>query len=302
MVSHPCLHPLRKVPLVRRSVAINSLLAALVTVAASLAWPSSAGAIPPPRLYVALGDSFTAAPLTSTPTGSPAGCLRSNNNYPSVARPSIGMEIFKDVSCSGAKTDDFFAPQSVTGGTNPPQLDALTTMAFEVSIGVGGNDIGFSSIIENCVSANPFETPCRDEYTAGGVDILAQRIAATAPKIAAVIQAVRARAPYANIRIVGYPSIVPDSGSGCWPRVPISWGDVGYLRSTHKRLNSMLAQQAAANGARYVDTYTPSIGRDTCASSGTRWVEGPIPSNAAAPFHPNARGSAGMAAALVATR
>lgn len=286
----------------RRRVALYSLLAALVTVLASMAWPTAASAIPPPRLYVALGDSFTASPLTSTPTGTPLGCIRSSNNYPSVARPSIGMEIFKDVSCSGAKTDDFFAPQSVTGGTNPPQLDALTTMAFAVSIGIGGNDIGFSSIIENCVSANPFETPCRDEYTSGGVDILAQRIAATAPKIANVIQSVRARAPYATIYIVGYPAIVPDRGTGCWPRVPISWGDVGYLRSVHKGLNAMLAQQAAANGARYVDTYTPSIGRDTCASSSVRWVEGPIPSNAAAPFHPNARGSAGMAAALVAAR
>ncbi len=284
----------------RRSVAFNSLLAALVTVVATIAWPSSASAIPPPRLYVALGDSYTASPLTSSPVGSPLGCVRSSNNYPSVARPSVGMEIFKDVSCSGARTDHFFAPQSVTGGTNPPQLDALTTMAFAVSIGIGGNDIGFSSIIENCVSANPFATPCRDEYTAGGVDQLAVRIAATAPKIATVLQAVRARAPYATIYLVGYPSIVPDSGSGCWPRVPISWGDVSYLRGVTRNLNTMLAQQAAANGARYVDTYTPSRGRDTCASSSVRWVEGPIPSNSAAPFHPNARGSAGMAAALVA--
>lgn len=286
----------------RRSVAINSLLAALVTVAASVAMPSSAGALPPPRHYVALGDSFTASPLTSAPTGSPLGCLRSSNNYPSVARPAIGMEVFTDVSCSGARTDHFFAPQSVTEGTNPPQLDAVTAAAHAVSIGIGGNDIGFSSIIENCVTANPFSTPCRDQYTAGGVDQLAARIAATAPKIATVLQAVRARAPYATIYLLGYPTIVPDSGSGCWPRVPISPGDVSYLRSVHKKLNAMLAQQAAAGGARYVDTYTPSIGRDTCASSSVRWVEGPVPSSPAAPFHPNARGSAGMAAALVAVR
>jgi hypothetical protein len=61
----------------------------------------------------------------------------------------------------------------------------------------------------------------------------------------------------------------------------------------------MLAQQAAGNGAVYVDVYTPSIGRDACLGSGTRWVEPLIPGNAAAPVHPNARGMDGMAAVLV---
>lgn len=285
----------------RRTAAITSLLTAFVTVA-SLVWPAAAGALPPPRVYVAMGDSYTASPLTSAPVDSPAGCLRSDNNYPRVARAAMGMETFVDISCSGAKTDDFFAPQSVTGGTNPPQLDALTTMAHVVSIGIGGNDIGFSSIIEHCVTYNPFDTPCRDEYLVGGRDLIAERIAATAPKIANVLANVRARAPYATIYLVGYPSIVPNSGYGCWPRVPVAPGDVSYLRDTTKRLNAMIAQQAAAAGARYVDTYTPSIGKDTCASSSVRWVEGLVPENAAAPFHPNARGSAGMGAALAAAR
>ena len=72
-----------------------------------------------------------------------------------------------------------------------------------------------------------------------------------------------------------------------------------YLRNTHKALNAMLAQQAAANGAVYVDVYTPSIGRDACRGSGTRWVEPLIPGNAAAPVHPNARGMDGTAAVVV---
>ena len=62
----------------------------------------------------------------------------------------------------------------------------------------------------------------------------------------------------------------------------------------------MLAAQAASHGATYVDTYTPSIGHDVCASSSNRWVEPIIPGNTAAPVHPNARGMAGMAAAVTA--
>jgi hypothetical protein len=61
----------------------------------------------------------------------------------------------------------------------------------------------------------------------------------------------------------------------------------------------MLAQQAVANGARIVDDYTASIGRDACKSPSTRWVEPLVPVNLAAPFHPNARGEAGIAAVVV---
>ena len=43
-----------------------------------------------------------------------------------------------------------------------------------------------------------------------------------------------------------------------------------------------------------------SLGKDACKSSGTRWVEPLVPGNAAAPFHPNARGMAGVTPAVVA--
>jgi hypothetical protein len=115
-----------------------------------------------------------------------------------------------------------------------------------------------------------------------------------------VLQAVRAAAPGARVVVIGYPAILPDTGYGCWPVVPIAYQDVPYLRGIQKSLNAMLASTAAANNATYADVYTPSIGHDTCKSSSTRWVEGLIPENSAAPFHPNARGEQGMAAAVLA--
>jgi lysophospholipase L1-like esterase len=172
-----------------------------------------------------------------------------------------------------------------------------------VTVGIGGNDIGFSSIIRSCAEAslsNPFGSPCKNRYTAGGTDQLQARIVATGPKVAAVLQAVRAAAPSARVLVVGYPAIVPDSGSGCWPAVPIAFGDVPYLRGVHKSLNGMLAATAAANGASYVDVYTPSIGHDACRNETNRWVEGLIPATAAAPFHPNAAGERAMATTVLA--
>ena len=248
--------------------------------------------------WAGLGDSYAAGPLIPNQQLSPLGCLRSDHNFAHLAAAALGRSL-ADASCSGAKTDDMTTPQDVTPGQNPPQFNALTTDTQIATLHIGGNDIGFTSILENCATANPFAHPCRDKYVVNGHDTLADKIAATAPKVATVLQGIHARSPGARVFVVNYAAILPETGSGCWPQVPIAFSDVPYLRGVEKNLNAMLAQQAAANGARIVDDYTASIGRDACKSSSTRWVEPLVPANAAAPFHPNARGEAGIAAEVV---
>jgi hypothetical protein len=98
--------------------------------------------------------------------------------------------------------------------------------------------------------------------------------------------------------VVNYAAIFPESGYGCWPQMPIGFGDVPYLRSKEKELNAMLATQAAANGATLANWYNASIGHDACKGSSTRWVEPVIPTNPAAPVHPNERGMQGAATIL----
>ncbi|MGH9165830.1 MAG: hypothetical protein ACRDZW_10010 [Acidimicrobiales bacterium] len=82
--------------------------------------------------------------------------------------------------------------------------------------------------------------------------------------------------------------------------MPVAVADVGYLRDKEKELNAMLATQASAAGAVYVDTYRPSLGHDACALPGVRWVEPVVPAAPAAPVHPNASGMRGMADAVLA--
>ncbi|MGH9187837.1 MAG: SGNH/GDSL hydrolase family protein [Acidimicrobiales bacterium] len=270
----------------RRLVAAAITLITVATVAGQV--PGSATAAPG-DVYVALGDSYTAGPLIPNQI-EPYGCLKSDHDYPHVAAPIVQATTLRDVSCSGATTDHMFQTQNVWPAPNPPQLDAVDGATTVVTLGIGGNDIGFSDIVQECVTWNPFATPCRNRYLAGGVDQISQRIAAAAPKVASVLAAIHTRAPQADVFVVGYPAILPDTGYGCWPRLPIGWGDVPYLRAKEKELNTMLANQAAAGTASYVNTYTPSIGHDACASSGTRWVEPIIPANPAAPVHPNGRG------------
>jgi lysophospholipase L1-like esterase len=279
----------------RRHVLVTVLVAVTVALVGS-----AAGCVPPPDTYVALGDSFTAGPLIPDQTLDPAGCLRSTRNYPNVARPSIRVNRFVDVSCSGARTTHLRNPQDVTPGPNPPQLDALDGRTKVVTIGIGGNDIGFTGIVQECALQNPFGRGCQADYVHDGRDEISERIAAAAPDVAQAIADVEARATKATVFVVGYPAILPDSGSGCYPRVPILPVDVPYLRAKTKELNGMLRAQALAAGVHFVDVYTPSIGHDACAGSSTRWVEGLVPTNPAAPVHPNQTGMQGIGAAVAA--
>jgi lysophospholipase L1-like esterase len=264
----------------------------------------TAGASQPSGPFVALGDSYAAGNLIPAgPAGTPAGCLRSTHNYSGDIKAMVGAGGYVDAACSGATTANMTQQQSTAAGTNPPQFNALSAGDSIVTVTIGGNDVGFSTILKECVTlsvTSPFGSPCRRHYTAGGTDQLAAAVAATGPKVAAVLQGIRSRAPRARILLVGYPDILPNAGHGCWPAVPLAHGDTPYLRATEVGLNSTLAKEAAANGATYVDTYTATIGHDACQRPGVKWVEGLVPTSRAYPFHPNQLGQQAMASQVLA--
>ncbi|MBW3653598.1 MAG: SGNH/GDSL hydrolase family protein [Actinobacteria bacterium] len=278
-------------------------LLALLATALVAALAPAAAAHGDPGPYVALGDSYTAAPLVPNQVGRPAGCARSDHNYPSLVRSATGVAQFRDVSCSSAETEHMAAPQPVTLGTNPPQFAALDARARLVTIGIGGNDVGLVGAAKTCLRLGvlqPTGSACRSNFAKpGGGDELVDRIAATAPRIAATLQGIRARAPRARVLIVGYPAVAPRGGRGCYPLVPLSDDDITYLDEMLRRTNAMIAEQAPANDAEYVDTYADSVGHDVCTPPGTRWFEGVVPTAPAYPIHPNALGEASMARSVL---
>jgi lysophospholipase L1-like esterase len=268
----------------------------LVTVLLLLV-PATASAATGP--YVSLGDSYTSAPLVPFPTGNPIGCGRSTNNYPSDVARVIAPSSFTDASCGSATTDDMTQPQSVPfGGVNPPQFDSLAASDTLVTVGIGGNDAGLVGVAEKCGeidATQPTGTACENYYTASGSDPNVSAIDATGPKVAAVLQGIHSRAPAARVLIVGYPDGLPVDGSSCWPLVPLSPGDITYFNSLEQRLNSVIASQAAANNATFVDTWNSSIGHDACKPPGVAWVNGFVPNSVAYPLHPNQAGEQNMA-------
>jgi len=249
--------------------------------------------------YVALGDSYAAGPIIPVPI-KPWGCLKSSNNYAHMLASTYSLTL-RDATCSGAETDDMWAPQGVDpDGPNPAQFDSLSADVALVTLQIGGNDIGFGGIAETCARAAFAQQSCESQYVHGTDDELRDRIADTGPKVAAVIQEIHTRAPSAKVLVLGYPGIFEFGPTASCPAMLLGESDSMYLRGIQEALNGMIADAAAANGATYVDVYNPSAGKTACDLPVLRWIEPIVPVNAAAPIHPNINGMAGMAG-LVAT-
>ena len=226
-------------------------------------------------------------------------CLQSNHNAAHLLARALHVSSFRDASCSGATTAEMTRGQRLLlGGANAPQFNRLTRDTAFVTLEIGGNDIGFTSILVGCASIVPWGTPCRHRYVRGTDDRVLDAIKAAGRKIGAVIDGIHARAPHARVFVLGYPAILPNLGGGCWPRMPVAPGDVPYLRTKEQQLNGTIAMQAVVHHATYVDVYGPSVGRDACAAPSTRWIEPLFPGRVAAPVHPNTRGEVGIAAAV----
>jgi GDSL-like lipase/acylhydrolase family protein len=187
---------------------------------------------------------------------------------------------------------------SAAGPLVPNQIDLPCTRSDHnwphvVAARIGANDIDMGTVVPTCVSllADPIRPTCEERVTRGGGDELADRIAATALKVASALVEIHRRAPEAEVLLVGY--LTYWRPGGCHPVDPIPPTDSDYLQATFDRLMTVLAEQAGAHDAGYVDIRTPSADRGLCAAPGERWLEGLVPTAPTFPYHPNARGMAG---------
>ena len=251
--------------------------------------------------YVALGDSYTAAPLVPK-TQLSNGCLRSASNYPALVAAALPGTRLVDVSCSGADTASMTAPQTIGGGDQPPQLDALTRDTDLVTVGVGGNDFHlFATMVFTCTklrSSDPTGSPCRDRFAAGGVDQRAGELQAVSDHVASVVAEIRQRAPHARVVVVGYPQIIPAHGT-CPRLLPLTTGDYPYARRVNRELADAVRAGAGQADA-YVDVFAHSRGHDICAAH--PWINGRLTNvNRALAYHPFAAEQAAVARLVLAT-
>ena len=236
--------------------------------------------------YVALGDSYTAAPLVP-PTDTTTICLRSGVNDPALVAQAMPGTTLTDVSCSGATTGNTVSSQVGRTGSVPPQFDALTPGTDLVTIGLGGNDGHlFGGILGRCIriaGTDPVGDPCRRSFATHDPRLLATTLRDIRDNLAAVVRGVRERSPHARILVVGYPQIIPESGT-C-ELLPLADGDYPFARHINEGLDRAVEAGARAAHAGYVDLWAATAGHDICAAD--PWINGRVTSaDTALAYHP----------------
>ena len=288
-------------------MAVAALLAAMVAACAQgspspapLPVPGRTEA-PSPALgigprYVAMGDSAAAAPLVPR-QAEPAGCLKSTNDYPSVLARKIDAASFRDVTCSGARTEDLASRAQTTRlGPVPPQLEAVDADTELVTVTIGGNDIDLPGNAVKCRRTTLDVPPCSPDFVVDGVDRISEAIDADTDQWSALVAAIRAKAPEARVILVGYGTYIRPEG--CFPAQPINPVDAAYFQAKVTELDGRLQQVADETNVEFFDTEPLSAGHDMCAAPQDRYIEGFMPASPAAPLHPNATGAAAYGTAL----
>ncbi|MCS5714261.1 SGNH/GDSL hydrolase family protein [Herbiconiux sp. CPCC 205716] len=288
-------------PRLRRIVAAAAALPLVVVslaLGAQMASATDVGGASDPVQYVALGDSYSAGfglvPFSDEPA---AGCYQAVANYPHLVADALGLAL-TDRTCSGAVTANIRdTPQTtITGaGVAPVQSDALTADTDVVTVTIGGNDLGFSTVATSCLAQSAqgplfaVDLPnCRALYVQGSgefeFDTLKAKLDDTvAPALAQTFALIAAKAPNAKVIVVGYPSIAPDvenvpvggcftpliTGQGAFPEnaFPFTDVDTGYLHETEARLDAAIRTAAEGAGASYVSTLAATESHSACSTS-----------------------------------
>jgi lysophospholipase L1-like esterase len=246
-----------------------AVLAPLALVAPAHAAPSS---------YVALGDSYSSGVGTRTYLDDGTDCQRSAYAFPSLVAASRGYALtFK--ACSGAKVSD----------VTSTQLAALSTGTSYVTISVGGNDAGFTSVLTTC--AQPaWLSDCN-----GAIAKARGYITNTLPgSLSTLYAAIRSRAPHATVVVVGYPRLF--NGEDCNALTWFSPSEESSLNATADLMNSKLAAAASAKGFAFANPTSAFIGHAVCGKP--EWLNG-LSNPVTESYHPNRTGQASGYAPMV---
>jgi lysophospholipase L1-like esterase len=264
------------------------ILGAGVVVGAMLAFQPAQAQAADSSKYVALGSSFAAGPgIPPAEPGGPAACGRSSRNYANLVAGHLGLAL-TDATCSGATTANVLT----TGQAGqPPQIQAVTADTKLVTMTIGGNDVDYLGSLGSYSCQDSGGTSC------GTVDQAAINagLKAVGSRIAAVIDAVRARAPQARVVVVDYQTILPVAGPLC-TGVPMSDAHLAFERSLRVRLDDATRAAAASRHATLVDVATASRTHDAC--SAVPWIEKYVVPAGIASYHPKPAGMAAIAAMI----
>ncbi len=250
-----------------RRIALLAAAASLAVTAALTVGGTSASASS--VNYVALGDSYSSGVGTGNYLDS---CDRSNAAYPALWASANGVASFSFQACSGAT-----APDIESG-----QLGALNSGTTLVSLTDGGNDVGFSSVMETCVLQS-------DSSCQSAIADAASKAQTQLPGILdGLYSQIRSDAPNAHVVVIGYPDFYDLSQTGC---IGLSQADHVALDNASDTLDGVIANEVSKFGNfTFSDVRGGFSGHELCDS--TEWLHSlawPITDS----YHPTAAGHSG---------
>ncbi|WP_370093291.1 GDSL-type esterase/lipase family protein [Streptacidiphilus sp. MAP12-20] len=242
-----------------------------------------------------------------------------------------------NIACSGATTADVF--RAVDGGQTykgeAPQADQLAQIAASndvktIVLSIGGNDLGFSSVITKCVEDYEvwysYCNPSQQQVIASALPGAMANVGKSVDEINAAMAADGYAAGSYRIILQSYPSPIPRSSENRYPEsgwsrtnnggCPFWNGDSDWARDTLiPEISSALRNVANAKGVQFLDLQNAFQGHETCAASAQLATATQPPSAATSEwarflttgasqgtmqesFHPNAYGQAALGRCL----
>jgi lysophospholipase L1-like esterase len=255
---------------------------------------------------LALGDSYSSGegaghyePGTDTSSNT---CHRSRSAWPTLVADQRRLkEIRPSLACSGATVTDVLSGRA---GGQPErthsQIGRITGEPDLITITIGGNDLGFRKILENCIKVN-----CVKTYHRESGDILDHMIDDLALRLPAVYRAIQAAALHARIVVVDYPRLFPPSNPNnptpnCAARDRISPTEANYLNDKIKRADIAILDVAKQVGVDAVDVSDAFAGGEL-SCHGPQYVNhvNPQLKVLSGSFHPNADGQERLARVVI---
>jgi lysophospholipase L1-like esterase len=218
--------------------------------------------------YVALGDSYSAGNGANS-TNLDSSCNRNTYAYPYLVaqqRPNTALTF---VACSGA----------VTGDVINGQVNSVTADTKIVTMTIGGNDIGFTSLILACTTLG-----CQSQIDSSNAKIANELPA----KLNTTYAAIKARAPTAKVAILGYAR--PFANRTCLAATGVSLSEETNLNALVDNMNNVIRARALAYGFSFADVTPAWAGHDICASN--PFTNGLTLLHSADSYHPTRNGYA----------
>lgn len=216
--------------------------------------------------YVALGDSYASGVGTGDTSGS---CNQSTEAYGPLWAASHATT-FTFAACSSATVSSVISSQLST-------LSSSTTL---VSLTVGGNDVGFSSIMETCV----LDSTSSCESSVASAESYANN---TLPgSLDTLLADIHKDAPNAKVILLDYPVFYDTSVSVC---IGLSAADHKSLDAGINDLDSVLQAAAAREGATFADVRSEFSGHEICDGSSS-WLHSLNFLDIDESYHPTATG------------